>query len=511
MSMKDYEIPRFPEPFWRDMDLPIYNSLIEDISVDVAIVGAGITGITAGYLLANKGLKVAILEAGRVLNGTTGHTTAKITAQHGLIYNELLQNFGEERAKMYYQGSADAMEFINRMVNEHSIECDFATQEAILYAVSDKYAFQVEEEADAYRKLGIRGELTEEALPFNIKSMSTLVMPDQAQFHPLKYLNVLLRKFIEAGGVVYENVTATDVEEGSQPKVVLRNGKKVSCEHVIAASHYPFVDKNGFYFTRLEVKRSYIVAVTTQKEFPGGMFYGADSPTRSLRSTPLENGEQLVLVSGDGHKTGQGEDTMKHYMALEEFANDVFGIKEYKYRWSAQDMITLDKIPYIGPVTEKNSNIHIATGYRKWGMTNGTQAAILLSDTILGKENVYRDFYAPQRFDSDPDIKKFIQINADVAKHLVKGKLEYVGKEPGEVEVDEGAVVMVKGERAGAYRDHDGCLHLVDTTCTHLGCEVEWNHGDRTWDCPCHGSRYTYDGTVVEGPAVEPLKKLNLD
>ncbi len=511
MSMKDYEMPRFPEPYWRDMDLPIYNSLIEDIHVDVAIVGAGITGITAGYLLANKGLKVAILEAGRVLNGTTGHTTAKITAQHGLIYNELLQNFGEERAKLYYQGATDAMEFVSRMVSENRIECDFSNQEALIYAATEKNAYKVEEEADAYQKLGIRGELTEEALPFNIKSMSTLVMHDQAQFHPLKYLNVLLRKFIEAGGVVYENVTATDVEEGSQPKVVLRNGKKVSCQHVIAASHYPFVDKNGFYFSRLEIKRSYIVAVTTQKEFPGGMFYSADSPTRSLRSTPLENGEQLVLVSGDGHKTGQGIDTMKHYLALEDFANDVLGIKEYKYRWSAQDMITLDKIPYIGPVTEKNPNIHIATGYRKWGMTNGTQAALVLVDAILEKENPYRDFYAPQRFDADPDIKKFIKLNSDVAKHLVKGKLEYVGKELHEVEVDEGAVVMVKGERAGAYRDHDGCLHLVDTTCTHLGCEVEWNHGDRTWDCPCHGSRYTYDGEVVEGPANKPLKKVELD
>jgi len=336
-------------------------------------------------------------------------------------------------------------------------------------------------------------------------------MRDQAQFHPLKYLNFLLRKFLEAGGSVYENVTATDVEEGSQPRVVLRNGKKVTCKHVIAASHFPFCDKNGLYFARLEIKRSYIVGVTTKKEFPGGMFYSADSPTRSLRSTPLENGEQLVLVSGEGHKTGQGIDTMKHYLALEEFANDVLGIKEYKYRWSAQDMITLDRIPYIGPITKNNENIHIATGYRKWGMTNGTQAALVLADTILERDNQYRDFYAPQRFDTDPDVKKFIKLNADVAKHLVKGKLEYIPKEPSDVGVDEGAVVIVKGQRAGAYRDHEGCLHLVDTTCTHLGCEVEWNHGDRTWDCPCHGSRFSYNGHVVEGPAKDPLKQVDLD
>lgn len=509
MTTNHNQMPQFPEPYWRDMDLPIFNKLIQDTEVDVAIVGGGITGITTGYLLAKEGVKVAIIEAGRILNGTTGHTTAKITAQHGLIYDELISHLGEEKAKLYYDAQMDALSFVRNTINELNISCDFSDQDAFIYAVSDEYDSKVRTEADAYSKLGIDGELVS-GIPFDIQTKSTLVMRNQAQFHPLKYLKSLVQAFVEAGGIIYENTTAVDVEEGKQPKVVLRNGKKITGNHVIAASHYPFIDKKGMYFARMYVERSYIIAVTTNKEFPSGMYISADTPTRSLRSTPI-NGEQLVLVSGEGHKTGQGIDTMKHYLALEDYAERVLGINEYKYRWSAQDIYTLDKVPYVGAITDNQPNILMATGYRKWGMTNGTQAALVLRDTVLDTVNPYKKLYDPARFHADPDVKKFISLNADVAKHFVKGKLEFVQKEPSDLSKDEGCVVMVNGERAGAYRDQEGQLHIVDTTCTHLGCEVEWNHGDRTWDCPCHGSRFSYEGEVVDGPAVKPLKKVDLD
>lgn len=508
MSDLHTQMPQFPEPYWRDLDLPIYNKLIEDTQVDVAIVGGGITGITTGYLLAKEGVKVALIEAGRILNGTTGHTTAKITAQHGLIYDELISHFGEEKAKLYYEASEDALQFIRSTIQTNKIECDFSDQDAIIYAESDQYASKVQNEADAYQKLGINGSLID-SIPFDIAIKTGLTMHKQAQFHPLKYLRELVKLFIEAGGTVYENTTAVDIEDGPNPKVLLRSGKKISCNHLVAASHYPFCDKKGLFFARMYVERAYILGLKTKKAFPGGMYISADTPTRSLRSTPI-NGEDLVLVSGEGHKTGQGIDTMKHYRNLESFAEEVLGIQEYMYRWSAQDIYTLDKVPYIGPITDEQQKVLIATGYRKWGMTNGTAAAILLKDYIMNKENKYKELFTTSRFHSDPEIKKFISVNADVAKHLIKGKLEFVPKEPGELENDEGAVVMVDGQRAGAYKDHDGQLHLVDTTCTHLGCEVEWNHGERTWDCPCHGSRYSYDGEVFNGPATKPLKKLDM-
>ncbi len=509
MMSKNYQMPQFPEPYWRNMDLPIFNKLIEDTHVDVAIVGGGITGITTGYLLAKEGVKVAIIEAGRILNGTTGHTTAKITAQHGLIYDEFISHFGEDGARLYYEANTDALSFIRNTVQENNINCDFSEQDAFIYSISDEYDQKIRNEAEAYSRLGINGGLVD-GIPFNIDTKSTLAMRNQAQFHPLKYLNSLVQSFLQAGGVIYENSTAMDINNDQETSVVLRNGKKIICKHLVAASHFPFCDKKGLYFARMYVERSYIIGVKTKKEFPGGMYISADTPVRSLRSTPMEDG-QLVLVSGDGHKVGQGVDTMKHYLALEEFAENVLGIEDYVYRWSAQDIYTLDKVPYVGPITNDDPTILIATGYRKWGITNGTQAALILSDTIINRENKYKELYDPSRFHADPDIKKFISLNADVAKHLIKGKLEFVPTRFEDINKDEGAVVMVNGERSGCYRDQDGQLHVVDTTCTHLGCEVEWNHGDRTWDCPCHGSRFSYDGEVIDGPAVHPLKKVDLE
>lgn len=509
MMARNYEMPTFPESYWRDYQLPIFNKLTEDQTYDVAIVGGGITGITTGYLLAKEGVKVAIVEAGRILTGTTGHTTAKITAQHNIIYDELISHFGEEKARLYYDANHGALNFIRKTIQTHNIDCDYSDQDAIIYATTAQGKDKIEKEAKAYQKLGITST-TVNSLLLDIEIQNGLVMHNQGQFHPLKYLHKLIHLFVEAGGTIYENTAAMDIDDGEHPQVMLRNGKKINCDYIIAASHFPFCDKKGLYFARMYVERAYILAVKTKKLFPGGMYISADTPTRSLRFTPM-NGEELVLISGEGHKTGQGIDTLKHYQALEHFGDQVLGIEKYLYRWSAQDMYTLDKVPYVGSILESQPRVLIATGYRKWGITNGTAAAMLLKDTVLEKVNPYKDLYSPHRFHADPDIKKFISTNLDVAKNLIKGKLEFIPNHPDDLGMDEGSPVMVNGERAGAYRDQDGKLHIVDTTCTHLGCEVEWNHGERTWDCPCHGSRYSIDGEVLDGPAVKPLAKIELD
>jgi Rieske Fe-S protein len=237
------------------------------------------------------------------------------------------------------------------------------------------------------------------------------------------------------------------------------------------------------------------------------MYISADSPTRSIRYTPID-GENLIIIGGENHKTGQGIDTIKHFEALEAFAEDVFGIKKYDYRWSAQDLVTLDKVPYIGPITSEREHILVATGFKKWGMTTGTVAGRLLADYVLNNENPYKELYSPSRFHADPDLQSLVSTNVDVAKHLIKGKLEIVPGDPDDLTDGEGSVVMYNGQRAGAYKDENGKLYIVDTTCTHLGCECEWNHAEKTWDCPCHGSRYAYSGDVIEGPAKKALKLL---
>ncbi len=502
------KVPKFPKTYWREIELPSFNTLEQDLSVDVAIVGAGITGITAAYLLSKEGKKVAVLEAGSVLNGTTGHTTAKLTAQHNLIYDELINHFGQEKARLYYESHMKAIQFVENTVNEKGIACDFSKEDAYIYATTDQYVDKLKTEWEAYKSLAISGAL-KDSIPFNIPAKAALLMSNQAQYHPLKFLRGLLNEAVEAGCSVYENTVAADIEDDdAEPKVVTKTGHRVTCKHVIIASHFPFYDKPGLYFARMYADRSYAIGIRTENDYPGGMYISADSPSRSIRYTPLENGGKLLIIGGENHKTGQGVDTLKHFEALQEFAENTFGLKEYDYRWSAQDNVTLDKVPYIGSYSAERKNILIATGYKKWGMTTGILAGHLLTDYVVGRSNPYEDLYSPSRFQADPSLKSVITANADVAKHLIKGKLEIVEKVPNDLQAGEGAVVLYNGQRAGAYKDENGKLYVVDTTCTHLGCECEWNHAEKSWDCPCHGSRYSYAGDVIEGPTKKALELL---
>jgi glycine/D-amino acid oxidase-like deaminating enzyme/nitrite reductase/ring-hydroxylating ferredoxin subunit len=505
---KKQAMNKAPEPYWREtVSFENYPALNQDAEVDIAIVGGGIAGLTAGYELAKQGKNVAIIEANNILNGTTGHTTAKITAQHGLIYDELIQHFGVDLTKTYYQANDDALQYIKKNVSDLQIDCDLTEEDAYVYAITEKYDQKVRKEFTAYTKLGINGELVEQ-LPIDLPIKSAVVMKNQAQYHPLKYLKVLVEEFTKNGGTLYENTTAVDIQEGNKPVVVTRDGHKVTCSNVLICSHFPFFDGMGFYFAKMYASRSYILGIKAKKEFPGGMYLNAESPSRSLRFTNT-SGEKLILVGGDDHKTGQGKETVKHYEALEEYAESVLGIEQISYRWSAQDLISVDKVPYIGQLTSSHKNIFVATGFKKWGMTSGTAAGMILSDLIVKKASPYEEIFSPSRFAADPSIKHFLQQNGDVAKHLIKGKITPASTSPEDLKEGEAGHVTVNGQKGGAFRDDEGQLHIVDTTCTHMGCEVHWNHGERTWDCPCHGSRFSIDGEVLEGPAKKPLKKLD--
>lgn len=504
------EMPQFPEPYWREsIDFPSFPKLEEKIKVDVGIVGGGIVGVTAAYLLSKQNLTVALIDAGVILNGTTGHTTAKITAQHGLIYDELMKHFGEDKAKLYYEAQIEAKQLIEKHMDEHNIDCDYETQDAVIYTNSDDYITKLENEKTAYDQLGIEGDLIDK-IPLDIPHKKALMMKNQAQFHPLKYLKVLAEESIKNGAQFYENTTAIDVEYNKHPAIITRDGHRIICRYVFVASHFPFYDGQGFYPTRMYAERSYVLAAKAAKKYPGGMYISAEEPTRSLRSITV-NGEELWLVAGENHKTGQGKATLEHYQALQDFAEKHLDVQEYAYRWSAQDLTTLDKVPFVGRISAEEEAVFVATGFRKWGMTNGTIAAKIISDKIVGNGSPYEELYTPSRFQADPSIRKFMRINADVAKHLIKGKLEFTDNRIQDLAADDATVVRLNGRRAGVYKDKNETLHAIDSTCTHMGCEVEWNSGERTWDCPCHGSRFSYTGDVIEGPAKRPLERIDIE
>lgn len=496
-----------PDSYWpNSVELITFPKCTQSLDVDVVVVGGGITGITTTYLLNQHGIKVALLESDKLLRGTTGHTTAKITVQHDLIYKELIDTLGEEKTKLYYEANNEALNFIQNTVHDLHIECEFKKENAYIYTQSDEYVSKLMNELNAYQKLGIEGRFLE-SIPLPIQIKGALVVENQAQFHPLKYLYSLIQSASKES-LIYENTQVVDIEKGPRTKVITEDGHTISCDHVVVCTHFPFYDIRGLFFTRMYPERSYVLAIKPEKEYPGGMYLSAEDPKRSVRYTPF-NGENLILVGGESHKTGYGDCTTKHYEALKTFGNQLFGIKEIPFRWSTQDLTTLDKVPYVGHITSNNPNIYVATGYRKWGMTNSTAASLLILDLILNRQNRFSELYTPSRFDSNPDIKSFISINTDVAKSLITNKLAAVHKKLEDLAPNEGAIVCINGKKAGAYLDSEHQYHIVDNTCTHLGCETQWNDAEKTWDCPCHGSRFSIDGTVVEGPTQKPLTKLN--
>lgn len=485
-----------------------YPTLDKDIETDVAIIGGGITGITAAFLLKNEGFKVTVVEADRIVQGTTGHTTAFVTSQHNIIYNNLINNFGFERAKQYADANQHAIDFIENIVNKYNIDCDFYRLPAYTYITDEADLPQASKEADAAKSLGIDAKFVENLnLPFPIKG--AVCFENQAQFHPRKYLLKLAEGIPDDNNQIYEHTRVVDIEHNDLYTLITDTGLKISARKVILASHFPFYDGLGFYFAKLRPQRSYVVTAKIKNEIPKGTFVAGGNEGWYFRSQKYRDG-QMLIVGGQDHKTAHGGDMLERYNKLKAYASSTFDVDKFLYVWSTQDYITVDGVPYVGRLTSESENIYVGTGYGEWGMTNGTAAANIIKDLIVHNESPYEDIYSPSRSVLTGGFTNLIKENLDVAAQLIKGKLQ-TGEYDIDLNNDEAKVVELDGDRYGAYKDKDGRLHLVDITCTHLGCELKWNSAEKTWDCPCHGSRFTFEGDIVEGPAVTRLNYYKKD
>lgn len=480
-----------------------YPPIKEDLTVDLTVIGAGIVGITSGLLMQKEGLKVAIVEANKIIQGTSGYTTAKITSQHNLIYDYLINTFGLEKAQLYGEANEKALKFIKSTIDNYNVSCDFEILPSYVYTLDEKCVEKIEREVTSRQKIGLTAEYQAD-LPLSLPVKAAIKVKEQAQFHPRKYLLALAKKFIETGGKIFENSRIVNLKKGSQITLTTEDGQKIKSKKVIIASHFPCYDGLGLYFTRLRPDSSHVIGITIKEKFPRGTFISVENPRRSLRRQKYRTGE-LIIISGENHRTGHGKEIEHHYQNLITFAHDLFSFDEPLYSWTTQDYITLDRVPYIGKLTASTENIFVATGLGKWGMTGGTNAALILRDLIIEGFSQYEQLFTPSRSINPSSVKNFIIENLDTSKELIKGKIKS-GKQDTILEFGEGKLININGEKYGAYKDVEGKLHIVDSTCTHLGCELIWNSAAKTWDCPCHGSRFDFQGHIIEGPALKPLK-----
>ncbi|MEA2498210.1 MAG: hypothetical protein QOH26_615 [Actinomycetota bacterium] len=476
--------------------------------MDVAVIGAGITGLTTALLLKRAGKSVAVVESQRVGEGVTGYTTAKVTSQHGLIYRDLVDGFGEDGARTYGRSNEAAKEWIARLVEDEGIDCDFERRSHWVYTDDQDEVERIEAEANAAETLGLPASLVYD-VPLPYPTLAGVRFDDQAQFHPRKYLLHLARLIDGDGSYVFEDTRCTDVDEGDVCTVKTEAGE-LRATDVVVASHFPFLDR-GLFFAKIAPYRSYVLAAEVPAgDIPDGMFISAGSPTRSLRSA-VEKGKRLLLIGGEGHKAGQELDTEARYETLERWGSEWFDVESYRYRWSAQDNVATDKVPFIGRLRRTSKNLYVATGYGKWGMTNGTVAGMIVSDQILGRDNAWASLYDAQRINPKGQAKEFLSENLNVAQHFVGDRLNPPQvKSPDELENGEGAIVVANGRRAAAFRDGSGTLRTYSHVCTHLGCYVRWNPAEKSFDCPCHGSRFDHEGRVIQGPAVRDLPPRDL-
>ena len=487
-----------------DSAMARFDPLEGEVDADVAVLGGGIVGITTALMLQEDGHDVVLVEAERLGAGVSGHTTAKVSSQHGLKYSALRSAYGSDAARTYGESNQVALEWMARRVKDKSIDCDFRRRASFAYVPAGESTRDVEAEADAAIEAGLPASLDHSApLPYPIAA--SVRFDDQAEFHARKYLGALMQQFIAAGGRSFERSRATQVDSGN-PCVVRVPGGMVRAGKVVVATHYPFLDRS-LAFARVHAQRSYALLCRVRQPPPHGMFLSASSPTRSIRAVPFE-GEELLLVGGEGHKTGTGGDTRQRYDTLRRFADEHWGVRSVEYQWSSQDNSSIDSLPLVGRITPFDSNLLMATGFGKWGLTGGTAAAMILAEACVGREHEWASLFDPRRLNLRAAASSAIKENGETGYRMVWDRLVNRGGRPIEdLAPGEGDIVEHDGDKVAGYRNDDGQLIAVSTRCTHLGCQVNWNAAERSWDCPCHGSRFGPDGSVLHGPAVHRLER----
>ena len=427
-----------------------------------------------------------LIEANKIASGVTPFTSAKVTCQHGLIYNNIITQFGKDKAGQYAKANLEALNMYQTLIKTNHINCEFESIPTYLYTRETTKALELE--FSAMEALGLKGSLTTKtSLPFPVAS--ALRMDDQAQFNPLAFLG-----FIAKDLPIYENTKAIDIRDQT---VITKRGN-IRAEQIIMTSHFPFINTPGYYFARMHQERSYVTALTNAGSLDGA-YLGIDETGYSFRTY-----KDMILLGGCAHRTGENE-TGGNYATLTNKASELYPHGQQICSWATQDCMTHDGVPYIGKFSSTIDNLYVATGFNKWGMTSSMAAAMILSDMVCGKANDCQEVFSPQRSNLMASAKKLAVDGAETVSGLIKQNLHIPSAELEDVAIGHGGIIDYKGEKLGVYKKSDDDIYIVTTKCPHLGCQLAWNPDDLSWDCPCHGSRFDYEGYLLNNPSLKGL------
>lgn len=483
-----------------------FPSLTENIDTDVVVVGGGITGLTTALLLQKSGREVVLLEGRHLGGGATGRTSAHLTEMLDHRWMNVQKHLGTEKAALLAQGVRDSIRTISSLISEYDIECDFKQVDGYLYAVKEEHLEFLQKECIAATELGFPLEVVSEVgLPF--ESFGAIRFPKQYYFQPVRYLEDLAREFVKLGGQIFERSHVDEYSDKKAGVEVSVRDYKVRGKELVLATHTPI----GFNVVQTELSpyTSYVIAATLKGPVPENLYWDTNDPYFYTRPFHGEN-ETLLIVGGVDHHTGAKVDTDMRFEELENYVRRHYEVDEVKYRWSEEFYYPVDGVPLVGKSPMAN-HTHIATGYAAEGLTFGTLAAQVLCDSLLGVENKLLDVLSPSRFAALSSPGQFIGENVRNAAKFVSGRFRFAeADEIAAVKPGEGKIVSVNGQKVAVYTDEKGDVHAMSPVCTHMGCHVEWNGAEKTWDCPCHGGRFTAEGEVLEGPPLQCMKAVSL-
>ena len=466
---------KYSESFWQvnGINTRNYRTLENNIKTEVCIIGGGITGISTAYYLQKAGKDVVVLEKDKIVSKTSGKTTGKITSQHHLFYHYLIESFGKDFAKKYWKAGEEAISEIEKIIKEEQIDCDFERKSAFVFTRKFGNLKKINDEIEAAKSLEIPAKFTNEIEVLE-KIEGAIEFPNQAQFHPVKYVNALAHCVLQKGGEIFENARVVDYSKNDEGFVVKVDNagekRNVFAKYLVVATRYPIFNVPGFHFIKMYQEMEYAMAIKTSQKV-NVMYVSSELPNISFRGYE-KDGENYVILVGNGHKTGEN-DGNDGFITLEKFVKENFKDGEIISHWHAEDAIGLDKIPYIGDYSEVRQNMFVATGFKKWGMTSSNISARMITDQICQGKSKYDDIFQSTRLQPIKNHEEMKNMLKEVGENLIAPHL--------------------KPQKGQKY-------------CAHLGCQLSWNQTTQTWDCPCHGSRYEQNGQLIEGPSVQNIE-----